>query len=238
MREVVRPLTAEFLGTFALVFVGAGAVVVDASKGGALGVVGIGLAHAAILSVMVTATMTISGAHFNPAVTFAVWMASKIDLGRAAWYVGVQLAGAVAAALAVRWLGPSMAGEVTGYGVPRIAGDITMTKAILIEAVLTLFLVSAVFGTAVSGEAPRVGGFGIGIVLLGNILFAGPLTGAAMNPARAFGPALVGLDWHGHAAYWIGPMLGAAVAAILWAKVLLPLDHGEPARGKGERVKT
>jgi len=223
VRDVVRPLTAEFLGTFALVFVGAGAVVVDASKGGALGLPGIALAHAAILSVMCSALMNISGAHFNPAVTFAIWMANRIDLSRALWYVLAQLAGAVVAALAVKGLLPAMAGDVTSYGVPRIAGDITLTKAILIEAVLTLFLVSAVFGTAVSTEAPKVGGFGIGVVLLGDILVGGPLTGAAMNPARAFGPALAGNDWHGHAAYWIGPLLGAAVAAIIWSKVLLPL---------------
>ena len=223
MRDVVRPLTAEFLGTFALVFIGAGAVVVDASKGGALGLPGIALAHAAILSVACSALMNISGAHFNPAVTFAAWMTSKIDLTRAMWYVAIQLVAAVAAALAVKALAPTMAGEVTSYGVPRIAGDITWTKAVVIEAVLTLFLVSAVFGTAVSSEAPKIGGFGIGVVLLGNILMGGPLTGAAMNPARAFGPALVSNDWVGHAAYWFGPLLGAAIAAIIWAKILLPL---------------
>ena len=235
MRDIVRPVTAEFLGTFALVFVGAGAVVVDASKGGALGLPGIALAQAAIFSVMVTALMPVSGAHFNPAITFAVWMASKIDLPRAAWYIVAQLAAGVLAALAVKALAPTNAGEVMGYGVPRIAGDITMTKAILIEAVLTLFLVSAVFGTAVSSEAPKVGGFGIGVVLLADILMGGQLTGAAMNPARAFGPALVGNDWHGHAAYWIGPMLGAAIAAVIWAKILLPLEEREKGKGKREK---
>jgi aquaporin TIP len=234
MRPVVRPLVAEVLGTFGLVFIGAGAVVVDASKGGSLGLIGIALAHAAVLSVMVTATMSISGGHLNPAVTFAVWMASKIEPSRAALYVVAQLIGAVAGALAVKWLAPSMAGQVTSYGVPRIAGDVTFSRAILIEAVLTFFLVSAVFGTAVSAQAPKVGGFGIGIVLLFDILFGGPLTGAAMNPARAFGPALVGNDWHGHAAYWIGPIFGAALAAIIWAKILLP-DGGETREaGKGK----
>ena len=235
MRPVIRPLTAEFLGTFALVFIGAGAVVVDASKGGALGLTGIALAHAAVLSVMVTATMSISGAHLNPAVTFALWMASKIGGGRAGLYVVVQLGAAVLGALAVKALAPAMAGEVTSYGVPRIAGDVTLTKAVLIEAVLTFFLVSSVFGTAVSPEAPKVGGFGIGVVLLFDILVGGPLTGAAMNPARAFGPALVGMDWHGHVAYWIGPLFGAAVAAILWAKILLPVEREEGRPGKRER---
>jgi glycerol uptake facilitator-like aquaporin len=116
-----------------------------------------------------------------------------------------------------------MAGGVSGYGVPRISGLITDTQAVLIEAVLTLFLVSAVFGTAVSKEAPRVGGFGIGLVLLFDILVGGPLTGAAMNPARAFGPALVGGQWTGHIIYWIGPLLGAAVAGVVW-KWMMPRE--------------
>ncbi|MBI4503169.1 MAG: aquaporin [Gemmatimonadetes bacterium] len=237
-RTFVRPFVAEFLGTFALVFIGAGSIVVDAAKGGALGLAGIAFAHAAVLSVMVTVTMAISGGHLNPAVTFAVWMASKIDLPRAALHVAAQLIAAVAAAALIKALTPSMAGEVTSYGVPRIAGDVTLTRAILIEAVLTLFLVSAVFGTVVSTEAPKVGGFGIGIVLLFDILVGGPLTGAAMNPARAFGPALVANDWHGHAAYWIGPLFGAAVAAIIWAKILLPGELEEAGKREEGRGKS
>jgi MIP family channel proteins len=233
--KLIRALVGEFLGTFALVFIGAGAVVVDASKSGALGLVGIALAHAAVLSVMVSATMNISGGHLNPAVTFAIWMSNRIKLTDAAIYIAVQLAAGALAALAVKTLAPAMAGETTSYGVPRIAGDVTLTKAILIEGVLTLFLVSAVFGTAVSPEAPKIGGFGIGTVLLFDILLGGPLTGAAMNPARAFGPALIGNDWHGHAAYWIGPLLGAAVAGLLWSKVLLPVTE-KPAEGKTRKA--
>ncbi len=224
MITLVRPLVAEFLGTFGLVFIGAGAVVVNAATGEALGLVGIALAHALVLSVMVTAFMNISGAHLNPAVTFALWSASKISAGRAVWYVLVQLLAGVVAALLVKSLYPAMAGEATSYGVPRIAGDITIIEAIVIEGILTLFLVSAVFGTAVSSEAPKVGGFGIGLVLLFDILAGGPLTGAAMNPARALGPALVANDWHGHIAYWLGPLLGGVVAALLWSKILLPRD--------------
>src|SRR5438445_8213667 len=122
---------------------------------------------------------------------------------------------------------PVAAVRVTLAGAPKLADTVTFMQGIWIEAVLTLFLVSAVFGTAVSPEAPKVGGFGIGVVLLFDILVGGPLTGAAMNPARAFGPALVGMDWHGHVAYWIGPLFGAAVAAIVWAKILLPVESGE-----------
>jgi aquaporin Z len=107
-------------------------------------------------------------------------------------------------------------------GVPVIASSVSLGQAIGIELVLTFFLVSAVFGTAVSPDAPRVGGFGIGLVLLFDILVGGPLTGAAMNPARAFGPALVAGTWVGQLVYWIGPIVGGILAALLWEYVLLP----------------
>lgn len=218
----IRPLAAEFLATFGLIFIGAGAVVMDNHTGGGLGLVGVALAHALVLSIMVTATMNISGGHVNPAVTLALFLAKKIDGTLAGMYVVAQLLGAVTAALLVRALLPSVAGELASYGTPKIASGVSMVQAIAIEAILTFFLVSAVFGTAVSDDAPKVGGFGIGLVLLFDILVGGPLTGAAMNPARAFGPAMVAMDFEGHAAYWVGPLLGGAVAAGLWAGLLLP----------------
>ena len=225
MGAKLRPLTAEFIGTFALVFIGAGAVVVDSAKSNALGLMGIAVAHAVVLSVMVTALMRISGAHFNPAVTFGLWLANKIDAKDAGLYVVTQVLAAVVAAFLVKSMLPALAGEVTGYGTPRIAGDVSLYQAIVIEAVLTFFLVSAVFGTAVSPEAPSgIGGFGIGLVLLFDILVGGPLTGAAVNPARAFGPAVVAMEWVGQAVYWIGPLLGGAVAALVWGKILLPKE--------------
>lgn len=222
MQVTIRPLAAEFLGTFALVFIGAGSVVMDAHTGGGLGLLGIASAHAIVLAVMVTATMSISGGHLNPAVTFGLWLAKKIDTPMGASYVATQIAAGLLAALCVRLLFPAMAGEVTGFGVPRMSGTLTGTEALVIEAVLTLFWVSAVFGTAVSPDGPKVGGFAIGLVLLFDILVGGPMTGAAVNPARAFGPALVAQEWHGHYVYWAGPLLGGAAAALLWAGLLLP----------------
>lgn len=228
MGDKLRPLTAEFVGTFALVFIGAGAVVVDSATGNALGLIGIALAHGVVLSVMVTACMRISGAHFNPAVTFGLWLANKIDAKDAGLYVATQLAAAVVAAVLIRSLLPAVAGDITGYGTPRIAGDVSYIQAIVIEAVLTFFLVSAVFGTAVSSEAPSgIGGFAIGLVLLFDILVGGPLTGAAMNPARAFGPAVIATEWVAQGVYWIGPLLGGAVAALVWGKILLPKEDAE-----------
>jgi aquaporin TIP len=223
MPPLGRRLVAEALGTFGLVFIGAAVVVVNGGfPNSGIGLLGIALAHAVVLSVMITATMTISGGHLNPAVTIALLVRRRIDPVSALAYILVQLAAAVLAAYLVRLLFPAPAVRNAMAGVPVIANSVTLGQAIGIELVLTFFLVSAVFGTAVSPDAPRVGGFGIGLVLLFDILVGGPLTGAAMNPARAFGPAVVSGQWLGHLAYWIGPIAGGLLAALLWEFVLLP----------------
>ena len=223
MPSLARRLTAEALGTFGLVFIGAAVVVVNGGfPNSGIGLLGIALAHAVVLSVMITATMTISGGHLNPAVTVGLLATRRIDPVSAAGYIAVQLVAAVVAAFLVRALLPEHAVKAAMLGVPVIASSVTLGQAIGIELVLTFFLVSAVFGTAVSPDAPRVGGFGIGLVLLFDILVGGPLTGAAMNPARAFGPAVVAGAWVGQLVYWIGPILGGLLAALLWEYVLLP----------------
>jgi MIP family channel proteins len=223
MPSLARRLTAEALGTFGLVFIGAAVVVVNGGfPNSGIGLLGIALAHAVVLSVMVTATMTISGGHLNPAVTAGLLVARRIDAGSAAAYIVAQLVAAVIAAVLVKLLLPPHAVRAALLGVPVIASSVSLGQAIGIEVVLTFFLVSAVFGTAVSPDAPRVGGFGIGLVLLFDILVGGPLTGAAMNPARAFGPALVAGAWVGQLVYWIGPIVGGILAALLWEYVLLP----------------
>ncbi len=222
MATLPRRLVAEAFGTFGLVFIGSAAVVVNAFPSGSYGILGIAIAHAFVLAIMITATMNISGGHLNPAVTFGLLVARKIDLRTALPYIAAQLAGAVLASLLVRYAIPSNVGRVLSYGTPVIATAITLGQAITIEAVLTFFLVSAVFGTAVSPDAPKVGGVGIGLVLLFAILVGGPLTGAALNPARAFGPALISGNWLGQAVWWIGPLLGGLAAGVLWKLVLLP----------------
>src|SRR5256886_10939930 len=107
-------------------------------------------------------------------------------------------------------------------GTPRLGNEVTFMQGVWIEAMLTFFLVSAVFGTAVSPEAPKIGGFGIGLAIFVDALVGGSFTGAVMNPARAIGPALVAWQWNAHAVYWIGPLIGAGVAGALWKAVLLP----------------
>lgn len=218
-----RGPVAELIGTALFVFFGAGSVVANAA-GIPLGPVGVALAHGVGIAVLITMTMAISGGHLNPAVSLALWLAQKIDGRRLAFYVAAQLIGAVIGALLVKAFFAAGAARVTSLGTPQISGALSLFEAIAVEAVLTFFLVSAVFGTCVHPAAPRVGGFGIGLAIFTCALVCGSLTGAAMNPARAFGPALVSLDWHGQIAYWIGPGVGAAAAAALWRYVLLPKD--------------
>jgi MIP family channel proteins len=225
MSTQLRPLVAEFVGTLLFVFLGAGSVVAVAAAGttpASIGTLGVALAHGVAMAIIVSMTMSISGGHMNPAVTFGLWIADRIG-GRRAWeYVGAQLAGAVAGAALVKALLPRAAVGLALVGTPRLGGDVTFMHGVWIEALLTFFLVSAVFGTAVSSDAPRIGGFGIGLAIFVDILVGGGFTGAVMNPARAFGPALVAAQWDAHAVYWIGPLIGAGVAAALWKTVLLP----------------
>ena len=218
----LRPLTAECLGTALFVFLGAGSVVMNTPNG--LGTIGIALVHGVAMAIIVSMTMNISGGHMNPAVTAALWLARKVDDRTAGLYVVAQLIGAVLGALLISAVLPHAAARATSIGTPMVATSVTFTQAVLIEATLTFFLVSAVFGTAVSSEAPKIGGFGIGLAIFVDVLIGGSLTGAAMNPARAFGPALVAWDWHGQAIYWIGPLLGGLAAAAVWKWVLLPRD--------------
>jgi MIP family channel proteins len=227
MSPLWRRCLAEAVGTFALVFIGAGAVLSNSYASGA-GLLGIAIAHGLVLAVMVTSTMAISGGHLNPAVTIGLLVTRRGNPVSAAAYIGAQLLGAIAAALLLKVLYPAGVGRAESLGTPTIANSITLGQAIGIELILTFFLVSAVFGTCVHPEAPKVGGFGIGLVLIFDIIVGGPLTGAAMNPARAFGPALVSRQWVGQIVYWIGPLLGGILAGLMWEYLLLPREpHGQ-----------
>jgi len=222
MAPLPRRLLAEFIGTFALVFIGCGTVLADSY--GRFGMVGIALAHALVLSVMITALMNISGGNFNPAVTLGLLVARKTDGPTAGAYMVTQLVAGIVAAVAVKYLFPAGVVSASNLGAPTLAPGLHFGQAVGIEAILTFFLVLAVFGTLVAKDAPKVGGFGIGLVLLFDILMGGGLTGAAMNPARAFGPALVHGIWTAQAVWWIGPLAGGAVAGLLWSRVLHPED--------------
>ena len=224
MASLTRRLAAEALGTFSFVFIGCASVTAAGIIGGDGGVLGVAFAHALALSVMITATMNISGGHLNPAVTLSLLSVRRIDAKSALLYIVAQLGGASLGALLVKLLyGHNFTHPIT-LGTPSLGSTMTWGTAIGIEAVLTFFLVSAVFGTVVSPDAPKVGGFGVGMVLLFDIIAGGALTGAVMNPARAFGPALISGTWYAQPVWWIGPILGGFVAAQIWERVLLKKD--------------
>jgi MIP family channel proteins len=230
MKDSIRHFVAELVGTFALVFIGGGAIVLSKMPGSNIGLVEIALAHGLILAVMVTATMRISG-HFNPAVTIAFLTVRRIGPFMAGVYVLAQLLGAMLAAYALEAGTPQVLFEAARGGGQAVSLDITTGQAFMLEAIATFFLVFVIFGSAVDPKAPNVGGFAIGLTIAADILAIGPLTGASMNPARSFGPAIATNIWEGHLIYWIGPIIGAAIAAQLYEWVLLrrpiePVEHG------------
>ena len=230
MKDSWRHFAAEFIGTFALVFVGGGAIITSALDQGPGVVLNIAVAHGLILALLVTATMRISG-HLNPAVTAAFLATGRIEAIMAVVYWIAQLLGAAVAAYALKWLYPASIAMATRLGGQTISNDVSLTQAIVLEAIATFFLVFVVFGTAVDPKAPRVGGFAIGLTVTADILAIGPLTGASMNPARSFGPAIVTHIFEGQAAYWVGPIVGGVIAGVLYDRLFLrraiePADHG------------
>lgn len=211
---------AEFLSTFALCFVGAGAICTDALTQGQVGLLGIALAHGLVLAVFITATAATSGGHVNPAVSIAFAVTGRMPWSTAAGYVISQLAGAVVAGYLLTLVFSPEVRAVVGGGTPVPAEGISPGTAVLVEAVLTFFLVFSVFGTAVDPRAPRLGGLLIGLTVTLDILVGGPITGASMNPARTFGPGLAAGVWTAHWVYWVGPVLGGAAAAVLYDRFL------------------
>lgn len=222
--RLVRPLTAEFFGTFGLVFAGTAVVITDSFPGAHSGLLGIAVVHGFILALGITATMAISGGHLNPAVTLGFLATKRIEPKTALAYIVTQALGGVAGAFTSRFVIPNNVGRLANNGLPQINSNMGIGSAIVLEAVMTFFLMSAVMGTIVNPKAPKHGGFWVGIAVMMMYIVGGPLTGAAMNPTRAFGPAVVTGIWTGQMAYWIGPILGALVAAFLWDKVLLKDD--------------
>lgn len=207
-----RKLAAEFLGAFALIFIGAGSIVVT----GGTDLVAIAFAHGLIIALMVSSLGHVSGGLFNPALTIGLWATRRIGTVTGIFYIIAQLLGGVAAALALVLLFPEVMRDATSLGVPSLNGGVSFIQAVGIEAIATFFLMTAVFGTALDPRGPKLGGLVIGLVITVDIFATGRLTGAAMNPARALGPALVGNNWDDHLVWWIGPIIGAVLAALAY----------------------
>jgi len=230
MRDSWRHFAAEFIGMFAFVFVGGASIMAAQLSHNSNGLLVAAMAHGLILSLMVTATMRISG-HINPAVTIGFLVTKRIEPAMAVVYIIAQLLASVLAAYALKSVFPADVAAATRLGGQSVALELSMLQAISCEAIATFFLVFVVFGTAVDPNAPKVGGFAIGLTVAADILAIGPLTGASMNPGRSFGPALVSGVFEGHLIYWIGPIIGAIAAALLYDGLFLrrgkePVDHG------------
>jgi MIP family channel proteins len=229
MRDALRHAAAEFVGIFALVFIGSAILIVSRTATN-INLVEIALAHGLILAVMVTATMRISG-HLNPAVTIGFLVARRIAPLMAGVYIVAQLLGAMAAAYALKSVFPASEFIAARGGGQAVASGVTSGSAYMLEAVATFFLTFVVFGTAVDPHAPRVGGLAIGFTLAASILAIGPLTGGSLNPARSFGPAVASGVYEGQVIYWVGPIVGSIAAALLYDSLFLrrgkePVLHG------------
>ncbi|HEY3156292.1 MAG TPA: MIP/aquaporin family protein [Candidatus Eisenbacteria bacterium] len=220
MNQGARSFLAEMIGTFGLIFFGAGAILQQQATQ-SVGTTGIAVAHGLAILIGVYAFGHISGAHFNPAISFGMWITRRIGLGRMLVYWVAQLVGASLAAGILGYL--YQGGPVDVHlGTPTIDPTIGSMTGVLVEAILTFFLVISVFGTAVDPRAPSgFAGLAIGLTITVDVLMGGGLTGAAMNPARAFGPALASHYWQDQWVYWIGPLAGGGVAAILYDRFLL-----------------
>src|SRR5579872_6430432 len=208
MERYLKPAVAELVGTFAFFFIGAGAIVTDAYSGGKVGLLGIALAHGLALAIMVSVFGATSGGHFNPAVTLGFLATRRITPSLAGVYILAQLTGGVLAGLVLRAIFTESVWGPVHLGTPYLSPNISFGTGVLVEAILTGILLLAVFGTAVDARAPKIGGFGIGLAVGVDILFGGPLTGASMNPARTFGPALASGYWGNWWVYWVGPIVG------------------------------
>jgi MIP family channel proteins len=220
-QNLARKCVAEFIGTFALIFVGVGAIHNAGNPAAGMGLLGVALAHGLTIAVMASATGGISGGHLNPAVTFGLLVGGKIDLkGSIAYWIS-QLAGGTAAGLLLLTIYGANGVDVVKNGTPNLDKEVSPGVGILVELVLTFFLVFVVYGTAVDGRAPKIGALAIGLTVALDILFGGPLTGAAMNPARTFGPAVAANFWKDHIVYWIGPMAGGALAGLVYGRFLI-----------------
>lgn len=210
-----RKLVAEAIGPFALVFAGAGSIILAAGNA-QIGLIEIALAHGLAIALMVSALGHISGGHFNPAVTAGFWVTRRISTPLAIGYILAQLAGGVLGAVALTLLFPEGLREAANLGTPGLGPGIEFGTAVGIEVILTFFLVLVIFGTAVDRRSANLGGLAIGLTVTLDILAGGPLTGAVMNPARALGPALLSGEWDDQLVWWIGPVIGGVLAAMLY----------------------
>lgn len=221
MATLPRRLLAEALGTFLFLFFACGAAVVASIPGSGIGLSGVAFVHAVALGLGLALAGTYTGGHLNPAFTAAMLVGKRVSARDAGLYVAMQLVGGVAAVAVLNILMPSAQTSAVNLGTPTIASFLTLPRAIAIEALLAFLFMSAFYGISVAAKRPALGSVSLALVLFCAVLVGGPLTGAALNPVRAFAPALVSGTWVAQIVWWIGPILGASLAAVVWEKVML-----------------
>lgn len=217
-------LSAEATGTFVFVFVGAGSAVASQYIG--ISDPGVGLLIGALanglgLGVAISLTMGVSGGALNPAVTLGLLVGKKMPGRDVVPYIVAELVGATLAGLVLMASAPSAAGKAAAWGAPSLSSAITVAQGTLFELVMTFALVLAVYGTIVDSRSPKLGGFGVGLVVVADVLAGGVFTGAAMNPARAMGPMIASLTFPSYwYIYWVGPLIGGVLAGIVYSHAL------------------
>lgn len=213
----MKKLVAEFVGTFTLIFIGAGAGAVSGD------LIAVALAHGLVIVGLAYAFGDLSGLHINPAVTVGLWAGGKVDTTTAVSYIITQLVGGVAGAAVLAFV---LGGTSSGLGATTLAAGITPVQGLVLEIILTFLLVNTIYHTAVSGKAGDMAPVAIGLTLIFCILMGGPLTGASLNPARTLGPAILTGNFANIWLYFVGPPLGAVLAALLHNYVLRPVAKG------------
>lgn len=222
MYRIWQKLLAEFIGTFFLVFFSVAAICVDeglrSSGAAGLGLIGIALVRGLTFAILICALVHVSGSHLNPAITIGCWVTRQMGSINALCYWVAQILGAIAAAHAVARFVPEQTWRAVMMGTPDLASGFSRTQGILLEALLTLFLVFIFFGAVSEAKdsLARFGGIAAGLALFVGVLVGAPYTGASMNPAMALGTAIVAHHWNNHGVYWAGPLLGGVIGAWLY----------------------
>lgn len=237
--DLLRRSLAEFVGTFALVFVAAGTLAAASLTGDVdPSSLTVAFSYGLVVAVMVSALGHISGGHFNPAITLAFFVTRRLAVSLTIAYLIVQLAAAAAAALLIRWIFPGESAESVRHGAPAIDPNLGNAEALVVEALLTFFLVWVFFATAadIRGTFKAIAGLGIGLAVTFGVLVGDPLTDAMMNPARAFGPQLIDSSWDDFWVWYAGPILGGAIAALVYELVYLRTVEPAPVGVEGTGV--
>jgi MIP family channel proteins len=221
-----QKLLAEFIGTFTVVFAATGAICADqylhAAGQTSAGVFGYALAYGFAEAAMFSCLAHVSGAHFNPAISLGLWVSKRLGTFHALFYCVAQLLGAVGAAYLLSLIIPESAWRPVALGSTDLAPDFTRMHGMLLEALLTFFVVFVYsWARYEEGGESRSGGFAMGLAIVAGVFVGAPFTGASMNPARTFGPAIAAHHWVNHGVDWVGPLFGGIIATVLYERIFL-----------------